>query len=64
MIVELQEECPFLYKGNPTFYQKGDKFEVVEEKELKVVGKCYRLKKYGCIFDGWIVAKQFKVIEI
>ena len=59
--VRLKERQPLMFRGQPTWYDAGDVFEVVEEKEFKVVGKCYKLKYAGCTFDGWQVAKNFEV---
>ena len=58
--VILKEKMPFMYKGTLTWYDIGTEFEVVKEAKLKMIGLCYKVKKYGCIFDGWRVAKNFE----
>ena len=54
---------PLMYKGNHTFYNVGDEFEVVEEKQCKLMGLGYRLKYMGCVFDGYANASSFEEIE-
>lgn len=61
-IVTSIEHQPYLYRDNPTWYDAGTEFEVVEEKELKLVGLCYKLKIHGFVLDGWNVAKDFKEV--
>ena len=58
-IVTLKEKIPLMFKGNPTWYDVGDNFAVVEEKIMPIVGLTYKLSKCGCILDGNIIAKNF-----
>lgn len=54
---------PLLYKGHPTWYSRGDVFDVLEIVERPIVGKCYRLAYKGFEFDGVAVINSFEVIE-
>lgn len=65
MIVKLLVERPFCYKGTFTFFKKGHLFEVLESKQLPLMGLGFKLKdlKWNCIIDGWNNSKDFEVIE-
>lgn len=62
MKVVLLEKMPLMYKGNHAFYDEGTEFELVEEKTLAIVGKCYKVQGFGVVFDGWQVAKFWKKV--
>lgn len=63
--VKLIEDRPFMMRGSPVFGTKGHIFEVMEEKELPMMGLGYkvRYKDYpSMIMDGWNRAKDFEVV--
>jgi hypothetical protein len=54
MKVKAKEEIVFFYKDNPTFYETGTEFEVVETKVMKHDNrKWYRIKIHSCISDSF-----------
>jgi len=58
--VKLKIRMPLIFKENPTWYDVGDEFEVVDEKFMPMVGKCYKLKYAGCVFDGFYNSNNFE----
>lgn len=62
-IAILKEEMPFRYKGIYTFYKPGEEFIIIEEKEMPLIGLCYKVMKYGCILEGHTKADCF-IIKI
>lgn len=58
--VLLKEPMPFSFKGNWQYYKEGDVFEVLEEKTLPQIGKCYRVAFMGCELEGWTRINAFK----
>jgi hypothetical protein len=59
---------PFCYKGNWTFYEKGDKFFLIEEKGMYFDDGCGIGLKVGWTenlpFDGYCRADSFKEYEV
>lgn len=60
MIIKLIEMMPFFYKGNVTWYEPGQEFEVLEIKEMpKLKQPFYRVKVLGFELDGWVSSDAF-----
>lgn len=59
--VRLLEDRPFMFKDVVTFYKKGDMFEVVETRNMPMMGLGYKIKclKFNCVLDGFNSAKDF-----
>lgn len=57
----LKEKRPFSYKNVFTWYDAGTEFEILEEKEIIMMGTGYKIKekKFGCIMEGWNTSKDF-----
>ncbi len=62
--VKLKESQPMSFKDVFTFYSAGSEFEVLEEKEMPMMGKGYKLRciQWNIILEGIHNAKSFKVI--
>lgn len=63
-IAILKEDMPLSYKGNFTFYKKGDAFEIVDTKYMPIVGISYKLKGFGIEFEGYIVSSNLIIGDL
>lgn len=61
MKVILKEKRPFCYKNTFTWFDAGTEFEVIDTKEIPLMGLGYKIKdlKFGRVMDGWNTAKDF-----
>ena len=63
--VRLKERRPFLSKGREVWFCENEEFEVIDTKELPMMGKGYKLfsDKYKMEIDGWNTVKDFEDIK-
>jgi len=63
--VRLIERRPFLSKGAEVWFYENELFEVIEEKELPIMGKGYKIysDKYKMEIDGFYNAKCFQIFK-
>lgn len=61
MIGKLKIDMPMLFKGNPTWYDEGTLFNILDKKEIPKVGLCYKVGYMGFTLDGWVTADSFEI---
>ena len=63
---KLLETRPFLYKSVFTFFPAGSFFEVLEEKEMPLMGTGIKIRsiQWNIILDGFHTIKDFDINEV
>ena len=64
-IAKLKEKRPFKFKKDFVWFETEEEFEVIEEKEMLMMGLGYKIRstKYNMVLEGFHNAKDFEIIK-